>query len=68
MFIYHKFKYFRKVGKGRCRYIITVTRALLTFFRTETVAACFLGVGKCCRDRPRLICFGTGPKLMRNLL
>ena len=32
------------------------------------MAVCFLGVGKCCRDRPSLICFGTGAELLRNLL
>lgn len=47
---------------------MTITRALLPFLRTDTVAACVLGVGKCCRDRPRLVCFGTGAKLLRNLL
>jgi hypothetical protein len=68
MFIFHKLKYFIKVDKGRSRSIITITRTLLLFLRTETVATCFLGVGKCCRDMPRLICFGTGAQLLRNLL
>jgi hypothetical protein len=63
MFIYHKFRYFRKADKGRCGSIITITRALLPFLKTGTVAA-----GKFCRHRPRLICFGTGAKLLRNLL
>jgi hypothetical protein len=67
-FIYHKIKYFRKVDKGRCRSIIAITRALLPFLRKGTMVACFLGVGKCCRDRSILICFGTGAKLLRNLL
>ena len=27
------------------------------------MAAGFLGVGKCCRYKPRLICFGSGAKI-----
>lgn len=62
MFIYYKFKYFREVHKGRSRSIIT-NKGTAAFLEDGTAAACFLGVGKCCRYRPRLICFGSGAKI-----